>query len=90
MTYLSDKTDRKSQDKSQDMEIPILLDPALLRAARRIYRTYSSLHTKLNKRPTGVAIHCENHRGQLIFASKPILLPGECFVSMKQIESEVY
>lgn len=72
------------------MEIPILLDPTLLRAARRIYRTYCALNNKVTKRPSGVAIHRENHRGQLIFNSKPILLPGECFVSIKQIEAEAY
>jgi hypothetical protein len=74
------------------MEIHILLDPTLLRAARRIYTNYSKLHSKVkvSKRPTGVAIHTNNHRGQLIFSPRPILLPGECFVPMKQIESEAY
>ena len=72
------------------MEAPILLDPMVLRAARRIYRTYCVLHSKLSKRPFGVAIHQNSHRGQLIFSDKPILLPGECFIPVKQLEAEVY
>ena len=82
-----------SQDlgnQGASVEVPILLDPMLLRAARRIYRTYCVLHAKLSKRPFGVAIHQNSHRGQLIFSDKPILLPGECFISVKQLEAEVY
>ncbi|WP_013323299.1 hypothetical protein [Gloeothece verrucosa] len=86
MVYLSEQ----AKQKNLDMDIPILLDPTLLRAARRIYRTYCSLHSKLTQRPFGVAINRETHRGQLIFNAKPILLPGECFVSIKQLESEIY
>jgi hypothetical protein len=86
MVALSDKT----VQQASDMEIPILLDPTLLRAARRIYRTYCAINSKINKRPCGVAIHRDNHRGQLIFNQKPILLPGECFVPIKQIEAEAY
>jgi len=71
MVALSEKTEQQRVD----MEIPILLDPTVLRAARR---------------PFGVAINRDNHRGQLIFNNKPILLPGECFVPIKQIESEAY
>lgn len=80
----------KSEQQRVDMEIPILLDPTLLRAARRIYRTYCALNSRVNKRPSGVAINRDNHRGQLIFNNKPILLPGESFVPIKQIESEAY
>jgi hypothetical protein len=80
----------KLNNQTKERELPILLDPAILRAARRIYRTYCVLHSKLNKRPFGVAINKENHRGQLLFNTKPILLPGECFVPIKHIESEVY
>lgn len=72
------------------VEVPILLDPMVLRAARRIYRTYCIFHAKLTKRPFGVAIHQNSHRGQLIFSDKPILLPGECFIPLKQLEAEIY
>jgi hypothetical protein len=78
----------KSQNKSKQMEIPILLDPALLRAAQRVYRNYCGLQNKSNKRPCGVAINRDNYRGQLIFRDNPILLPRECFISIKQLEVE--
>lgn len=86
MVYLSEQ----AKQQNLDMEIPILLDPTLLRAARRIYRTYCALHSKINRRPFGVAIDRETYRGQLIFNAKPILLPRESFVSVKQLESEIY
>ncbi|GFE69160.1 hypothetical protein [Chroococcus sp. FPU101] len=60
----------------------------LIRAAKRIYRTYHVLHSKINRQPQGVAIHRDSHRGQLIFRTKPILLPGESFIPVKQLESE--
>ncbi|MGH2414785.1 MAG: hypothetical protein ACRDEA_14070 [Microcystaceae cyanobacterium] len=72
------------------MEIPILLDPALLRSAQRIYQAHRGLHIKLNKHPFGIAIDRGTHRGQIIFNTKPILLPGECFVPVKQLETEIY
>lgn len=78
------------ETQGTSVEIPILLDPVLLRAARRIYRTYCVLHAKLTKHPFGVAIDQNSHRGQLIFNEKPILLPGECFIPVKQLEAEVY
>ncbi|MEB3311405.1 MAG: hypothetical protein VKJ02_14350 [Snowella sp.] len=68
-------------------EVPMILDPKLLRMARRIYRAYCVLHPKTNRRPLGIAIHRDTHRGQLMFNNKPILLPGECFVPVKQLES---
>lgn len=86
MVYLSEQAKQRNQ---QDVEIPFLLDPILLRAAKQIYRTYFALHSKVTKRPLGVAIDKETHRGQLIF-TRTILLPGECFVSLKQLESEMY
>lgn len=64
-----------------------LLDPAILQAARQIYRTYYEVHVEQVQRPIGVVIHRENHRGQLVFGQKPILLPQECFVPMNLIEA---
>ncbi len=84
MVYVSEDTEKQTQEA----EIPLLLDPALLRSARRIYRTFCILHPKQNRRPHGIAIHRHTHRGQLIFNNRPILLPGECFVALKQLESE--
>lgn len=72
------------------MDIPILLDPALLRSARQIYRTYYEVHPEVPQRPSGVAIDRYTHRGKLIFKRKPILLPQECFVPFSQLEAEIY
>ncbi|MEA5510128.1 hypothetical protein VB715_10180 [Crocosphaera sp. UHCC 0190] len=76
--------------RQQQMDSTIVLDPILLRAAQRIYRTYCVLHSKQGKRPYGIAIHKKSHRGQLIFRAEPVLLPGECFVPTKQLEAEIY
>lgn len=84
MVYVAEETKKYSQGE----DIPLLVDPTLLRAARRIYRTFCILHPKQTRRPYGVAIHRNTHRGQLIFNNNPILLPGECFVSLKHLESE--
>lgn len=65
-----------------------MTDPTLLKAAQEIYRTYCEVHTKMIKRPTGVAINQLTYRGKLLFSSKPILLPEERFISLNQIESE--
>ncbi|MBW4650143.1 MAG: hypothetical protein KME06_15860 [Kastovskya adunca ATA6-11-RM4] len=72
------------------MDLPVLLDPSILRAARHIYHTYYEVHPNRMDRPTGVAIHRFTHRGKLIFSTKPILLPDECFVPFSQLEAEIY
>ena len=66
----------------------MFLDPTLVQAAKRIYRTYCNLHSQMTKRPFGVAIDKETYRGQLVFREKPVLLPGECFVNINQLEAE--
>jgi len=67
-----------------------ITDQALYSAARKIYQTYCYLHKKLNRDPIGVAINPKTYRGQLVFTKKPILLPGERFVPLNQLESEYY
>jgi hypothetical protein len=42
------------------------------------------------QRPAGVVVCLGCDRGQLIFTSQPILLPGECFVTFEEIESQIY
>ena len=78
------------EPKQQMDTSTIILDPLLLRAAQRIYRTYCMLHAKQGKRPQGIVIHRKSHRGQLMFRNNPILLPGECFVPTKQLEAEIH
>ncbi len=63
-----------------------ILDTALLKAARQIYRTYYEVHPEDIQRPIGVAISTKTHRGKLIFGDKPVLLPTECFIPLSQIE----
>ena len=86
MVYAPQVTETKSQQMGQ----AIVLDPSVLKAAQRIYRTYCVLHPRKNKRPSGIAIHRKSHRGQLIFREHPVLLPGECFVPRNQLETEIY
>lgn len=64
----------------------VLLDPALIKAARHIYHTFYEVHPEVMQRPIGVAIGRLNHRGKLVFGDKPVLLPQECFVPFSQIE----
>jgi hypothetical protein len=72
------------------MDFSALLDPSLLQSARHIYRTYFEVHPEQVQRPLGVAIDRFTHRGKLIFAGKPVLLPQECFVPLNHIESELH
>ena len=81
MLHPSKADDQFKMDNSSNL--------ALIKAAKRIYRTYHILHSKINRHPQGVAIHRDSHRGQLIFRTKPILLPGESFIPLQQLESEL-
>ncbi|MEM7758563.1 MAG: hypothetical protein AAGF83_15190 [Cyanobacteria bacterium P01_G01_bin.67] len=67
----------------------IFFDPTLIKAARNIYRNYCHLNV-IGNQPMGVVINRDSHRGQLAFNPKPILLPRECFIPLKQIEAEAY
>jgi hypothetical protein len=69
---------------------PALIDPAIIRAAGKIYHTYCEVHPEIIGQPSGVAIHRLNHRGKVIFTHSPVLLPEECFVPLNQIESYTY
>jgi hypothetical protein len=87
VAYTAELTNEKTPNLTKG--IPTLLDPGLLKAARNIYRTYCRLHTKLKKNPMGVAIDRKTHRGQLLFSHSPILLPGENFIPLEQLDSEI-
>jgi hypothetical protein len=69
---------------SFDLE-PIVLSSAIVMAARNIYQAYVKTHGS-KQTPLGVALNRYTLRGQLIFASQPILLPHECFVTMRDID----
>ncbi len=72
-------------DKPEKLTIPVLVDPAVMRAARHIYRIYTEIHPNPKNTPIGVAIDRETHRGQVCSGTKPILLPGECFIPLNQL-----
>jgi hypothetical protein len=63
-----------------------VFNPALLKSARQIYRTYYEVHPEDIQRPIGIAISTKTHRGKLIFGDRPVLLPNECFIPLNQIE----
>lgn len=79
----------RATNVAESVSLSALLDPALLQAARFIYRTYYEVHPDELQRPIGVALDRFNLRGKLIFGAKPILLPRECFVPLAQIEPGV-
>lgn len=88
MTYTS-STRNKRVAQSKDIAVR-LFDPSLIKAARNIYRTFCNVQSDSSNKPFGVVIHIDNHRGQLVFRQKPVLLPRECFIPMDQIEAEIY
>ncbi len=84
---------RKNRTVNQTTAVPnsaVFFDPELIKAARKIYRTYCNLNSQNNRKPIGVAIDRESYKGQLVFREKPILLPRECFIDINQIEAEFY
>ncbi|MEL6929907.1 MAG: hypothetical protein AAFO95_14880 [Cyanobacteria bacterium J06600_6] len=68
----------------------VFFDPSLIRAARNIYRSYCSLNIPTDNKAVGIIINRDSHRGQLAFNTRPVLLPRECFIPLKQIEAEAY
>lgn len=78
----------KTKNHTQPLFLPVLIDPALLKAARQVYRTYCEAHPNAAKRPTGVAVNLTTYQGKVLFSAHPVLLPQECFIPLNQIESE--
>lgn len=68
----------------------VFFDPSLIKAAKNIYRNYCNLNISTENKPRGIVINRDSHRGQLAFHPKPVLLPRECFIPLKQIEAEAY
>lgn len=80
-------TSKERQTHYQEpVDIPKLIDPTVIRAARQIYRTFIEIYPNSSQQPTGVVVNRFTYRGKLIFSTKPILLPDECFVSLNQLE----
>jgi hypothetical protein len=70
--------------------IPLLIEPAVLRVAQSIYRAYYEITENRVDQPIGVAVDRFTYRGQLVFGSKPILLPEESFVPISALEGDGY
>lgn len=89
---LKSSTRNHNSVKTQSSTQPsmVFFDPSLIKAARNIYRNYCNLNFATEKQPKGIVINRDNHRGQLAFQTKPVLLPRECFIPLKQIEAELY
>ena len=79
----------QADESRNPAQMPMLIDPSILRAARHIYRLYNQAHHQSPKQPLGVAIDPESYRGHIILGRKPILLPREKFVSRQKIEAQV-
>jgi hypothetical protein len=65
------------------------LNPDVLQAARQVYRVYLQVHARQMRRPAGVIVNPLTHQSWLIFSSRPILLPGEQFIAVDNIDSEL-
>lgn len=89
VSYKQPIRNKNNSTKSQDADMTFF-DPSLIKAARNIYRNYYSVGFPNEDRALGVIINRDNHRGQLAFKKKPVLLPRECFIPIGQIESEAY
>ncbi|MGB7414152.1 MAG: hypothetical protein WA902_08075 [Thermosynechococcaceae cyanobacterium] len=59
----------------------------ILASARAVYHTFRKTHLEFEA-PLGVAVDRNTFRGQLIFATQPILLPHECFVTLEQLQAQ--
>lgn len=66
------------------------LELDLLRAARAIYEDYCVALVDRAKRPYGVVVNRHTFRGKPIFQDRVILLPDERFISIRQIELQMY
>ncbi|MDX2099007.1 MAG: hypothetical protein SFW36_14615 [Leptolyngbyaceae cyanobacterium bins.59] len=84
MVYVSQQ---RSESKQEPVNVPVVLSPAVVRAARQIYRVYYEANPDRIQNPIGVAINQYTYRGKLIMTRKPILLPQECFVPFSLIEA---
>lgn len=72
------------------VDVPPLIDPSILQAARQAYRLFTETNYDAERRPTGVVVSRYTYKGKTIFATRPILLPEEYFVPINQIEASMY
>lgn len=87
MTY---STELREQISAESSTLSNPWDSHILQAAQEIYDTYARLHGKISQDPIGVAVDPKTRRGQVLFTKLPILLPGERFISMEQLNQDEY
>ena len=87
--YATQELLEQQYSPTDEEKFPVFLDSILVRIAKQIYQTYCTHHSRMTRRPLGVAIDRQTCRGQVIFGIRPILLPAERFVSFDQLESEI-
>ncbi len=75
----------QSNTPVNELDLPTLIDPVIIKAARTIYRVHSEYLSEQFYRPFGVAVDRHTYRGKPIYHPKPILLFGECFVPIEQV-----
>jgi hypothetical protein len=76
----------KNEPASNQREVPIKVEPSILKGARQIYRNYLDAHTSHLPRPLGVVVNRHDMSGKLIL-KHAIFLPQECFVPIEILES---
>ena len=79
---------QRTEESSQPLNSPVLIDPAILKVARQVYRDYCETHSSNAKRPSGVVVNQLTYQGKVLFSNQPILLPQERFIPVAQLESE--
>ncbi len=100
MSYSSTRSRALSQSKARSpheaeyadyVELPPEgLDLDLLRAARAIYEAYCVIMLDRARRPFGIVVNRHTFHGRPIFQERSILLPDERFISIRQIELQMY
>jgi hypothetical protein len=75
-------------DRQQDTIVKNV-DPAILRAAKQVFRFYVDSYATQLPRPLGVAVNRGDMSGKLVY-SQLILLPQESFIPIELIESSEF
>lgn len=82
MNYVQDPVNPTMGNSEQGLQVR---GSSIVKSAQETYQLYCEAHID-PQQPLGVAVDRNTHRGQLIFAEQPVLLPHETFVSLSQIE----
>jgi hypothetical protein len=81
-------TKSKIKTPLEQLDLPELVDPSILRVARKTYHLYLEALADYFPRPLGIAVDRYTYRSHIIYQTKPILLLSEHFVPIDQLEAE--